>query len=66
MLRSVLSDIQKLRINLSNTRFHLISKNREELCQTREGVFHLISKHQEVIYQTRGGSVSSDTQTTRR
>ena len=35
--------------------FHLISQNREELYETREGVFHLIFKHQEVIYQTREG-----------
>ena len=35
--------------------FHVISEQREVICETREGVFHLMSKYGEVILQTREG-----------
>ena len=34
---------------------HKISKQREVIYQTREGVFYLIFEHREVTYQTREG-----------
>ena len=49
-IRSV-SKHRVARSNILNTRgaFHLMSRNRELIYQTREAVFHLIPKHREVI-----------------